>query len=128
TTFLLLLFVTSLSVNVLLRARWVEGERLTFLLVVLPLEMMRGGGEGPFWRSRLMWLGFWLAGALESVNFLNYMYPSLPYIQIKALRIDQQFTDPPWNGMGSLFVAFYPLMIGIVYLLPLDVSLSGWFF
>jgi hypothetical protein len=128
TAFLLLLFVTSLSVNALLRRRWVEGERLTFPLVVLPLEMTRAGGEGPFWRSRLMWMGFLLAGGLESIDFLNYMYPSLPYIQIKAYHIEHYFPDRPWNGIESLVVAFYPLMIGIVYLLPLDVSLSCWFF
>jgi hypothetical protein len=128
TTFLLLLFVTSLSVNALLRRRWVEGERLTFPLVVLPLEMTRGGGEGAFWRNRWMWLGFLLAGGLESVDFLNYMYPSFPYIQIKAYHIEQYLTERPWNGIDTLVVAFYPLMIGIVYLLPLDVSLSCWFF
>src|SRR5207249_2489477 len=122
------LFVTSLSVNALLRRRWVEGERLTFPLVVLPLEMTRGGGEAAFWCSRRMWSGFWLAGGLESVDFVHYMYPSFPYIQIKAYHIEQYFTERPWNGIDTLVVAFYPLMIGIVYLLPLDVSLSCWLF
>src|SRR5262249_9579722 len=128
TAFLLLLFVTSLSVNALLRRRWVEGERLTFPLVVLPLAMTRGGGEAAFWRNRRMWLGFLLAGGLESVDFLNYMHPSFPYIQIKAYHIEQYFTDRPWNGIDTFLVAFCPLMIGIVYLLSLEVSFSCWFF
>src|SRR5262249_58097350 len=89
TTFLLLLFVTSLSVNALLRRRWVEGERLTFPLVVLPLEMTRGGGETAFWRNRRMWLGFLLAGGLEAVDFFDYIYPPLPSIQIHPRHTPQ---------------------------------------
>lgn len=128
TLFLLLLFITTLSINALLRRRWIEGERLTFPLVYLPLEMTREGGASGFWRDRRMWAGFLLAGGLESVNFINYLYPSFPYFQIKAYRLEQNFTAPPWNGIGALVVAFYPLMIGIVYLLSLDVSFSCWFF
>jgi hypothetical protein len=56
------------------------------------------------------------------------MYPAFPYIQIKAYHIEQYLTDRPWNGIDTLVVAFYPLMIGIVYLLSLDVSFSCWFF
>lgn len=128
TALVLLLFVTMLCVNALLRRRWIEGERLTFPLVLLPLEMTRGGGEPAFWRDRRMWTGFLLAGALESVDYLNYLYPAFPYLQIKAYRLDTLLPDRPWSGIGTLAVAFYPFMIGIAFLLSLDVSFSCWFF
>ncbi len=35
---------------------------------------------------------------------------------------------PPWNAIGYTTMAFYPLVIGLTYLLSLDVSFSCWFF
>jgi hypothetical protein len=117
-----------LCINTILRRPWLEGERLTFPLVYLPLEMCRGGGEPAFWKNRLMWAGFWIAGGLESVNSLNYLYPSIPSLWLKAAPIDQYFVERPWSGIGSFALAFYPFMIGVAFLLSLDVSFSCWFF
>jgi hypothetical protein len=128
TTLVFLLYLVMLSINVLLRRRWVEGERLTFPLVFLPLEMTREDAGASFWRDRRMWAGFLIAGLLESVDYLNYLYPAFPYLQLKALRIDSLLIDRPWSGAGTVAVAFYPFMIGIAFLLSLDVSFSCWFF
>lgn len=126
--FLLLLFWTMLCINALIRRQWVDGERLTFPLVHLPLEMVREDAAEPFWKNRLMWAGLLLAGGLESLNSLNYLYPSVPAVWLKAGRVEHLITTPPWNGMGLIAIAFYPFMIGVVYLLTLDVSFSCWFF
>lgn len=124
-----------LCVNVVLRRPWVEGERLAFPLVALPLQMVAGdagvgpgGRRTPFWRSKAMWAGFALAGALESINSLNWIYPAVPSLPIKPTRLETLFVERPWNGMGMLAVAFYPFMIGVAFLLSLDVSFSCWFF
>jgi hypothetical protein len=37
-------------------------------------------------------------------------------------------TNAPWNAIGYTTVSFYPLVIGLTYLLSLDVSFSCWFF
>jgi hypothetical protein len=130
--FLLLIAWTMLCINALIRRPWMDGERLTFPLVQLPLEMVRGDGAAPggtsFWKNPLMWAGFLLAGSVESVNSLNYLYPALPFLPVKATRFETVLTGPPWNGMGMLAVAFYPFAIGIAFLLTLDVSFSCWFF
>ncbi len=128
TVVLLLLAWTMLCLNALLRRQWVDGERLAFPLVQLPLEMVREGGASPFWRNPLMWAGFLLAGGAESINSINYLSPSFPAIPIKPIRLEANFTAFPWNGLGMFAVAFYPFMIGIAYLLTLDVSFSCWFF
>src|SRR5947209_17254143 len=107
TVLVFLLYLAMLCLNVLLRRRWVEGERLTFPLVFLPLEMTREGAEASFWRDRRMWAGFLIAGLLESVDYLNYLYPAFPYLQIKAFRIDPLLTDRPWSGAGRLARALY---------------------
>jgi hypothetical protein len=108
--------------------QWVVREKLTFPLVQLPLEMSAESAGGAFWRNRLMWIGFAAAGILESVDFVNYLYPSFPTVWLKARPMNQYFTAPPWTGMRPFSIAFYPFMIGIGWLLTLESSLSCWLF
>lgn len=124
-------FFTLLCATSLMRRSWVEEERLTFPLVLLPLEMTERGGNNPFWTNPLMWTGFVVAGVLESFNFINFLYPAFPTIPLKpsmgANNIAAFLTVRPWNAIGHLWIAFYPFAIGIAYLLALDVSFSCWF-
>jgi len=47
---------------------------------------------------------------------------------VRNQDLQPYFTDPPWNAIGYTPVSFYPFVIGIAYLLSLDVVFSGWFF
>jgi hypothetical protein len=133
TFFIFAIFWTLLCGMTLFRRQWVEEERLTFPLVLLPLEMAGMGEEGrtPFWKNRWMWSGFLVAGVLESMNFLNFLMPAVPEVALKpgmgSNELHTVFTSRPWNAMGRLSMAFYPFAIGIGYLLALDVSFSCWF-
>jgi hypothetical protein len=130
TGFIFVLFWTPLCISALMRRRWVEEERLTFPLAYLPLAMTERDPNTPFWRTRLMWAGFLAAGLLESVNFLSYLFPSIPSLPIKPIgpnQLDLFLTQRPWNAAGMFRLAFYPFAIGIGYLLSLDVSFSCWF-
>lgn len=131
TAFIFSIFWTLLCATTLVRRQWIEEERLTFPLVLLPLEMTEKGGATPFWKNRLMWGGFLIAGLLESMNFLNFLYPSIPQVALKpgmgVNELGGLFTSRPWNTMGRLTLSFYPFAIGIAYLLSLDVSFSCWF-
>ena len=126
--FIFAIFWTLLCVMTLLRRQWVEEERLAFPLTPLPLEMTQE--HGPFWRSRAMWIGFTVAGLLESVNYIAFLYPSFPSLPLKPIgpnRIDTLFTHFPLNQAGMVALAFYPFVIGIAYVLSLDISFSCWF-
>ena len=135
--FIVAIFWVLFCATALLRKSWVEEERLTFPLVLLPLEMTDTAfGEGddgrvPFWKNRWMWAGFVIAGLLESGNFINFLYPAFPSLPIKPSmgpnHLEQFLTSRPWNAVGTLTLAFYPAVIGIGYLLSLDVSFSCWF-
>jgi hypothetical protein len=131
TAFFFAIFWTLLCATTLMRRSWIEEERLTFPLVLLPLEMTESGGDSPFWKNRLMWAGFLIAGLLESFYFLNFLFPAIPSIPIKpgmgVNEVGALFTTRPMNAMGRLTLAFYPFAIGIGYLLALDVSFSCWF-
>ena len=129
--FLCGIYWVTLCLTALVRRSWVDEEKLTFPLVSLPLEMAAAGAGGtPFFRSRLMWGGFALAGILESVDYLNFFYPAIPYIPIKPTtwHLQDQIVGAPWNSIGMFTLAFYPFAIGIAFLLSREVSFSCWFF
>ncbi|MBM3241037.1 hypothetical protein FJZ31_32540 [Candidatus Poribacteria bacterium] len=137
--FTLALIFVMLCINALLRRQWVEQERLTYPIIQLPLELtelnpplssprMRGERGGGFFRHQLMWMGFALAAGISVINGLSYFYPTIPQIPVKRRSIDYLFTDKPWNMMGSTTISFYPFVIGIGFLIPLDLLFSAWFF
>jgi len=117
-----------LCTNVLIRKQWADRERLTFPIIQMPLEMTKDGGQSGFFSNKLMWLGFAIPVMLESMNSLNYFYPSVPYIQIRIYNLGQFIQNRPWNGVGWLPISFYPFAIGLMYFLPADLSFSCWFF
>jgi len=124
--FTLGLIFVMLCINSLLRRQWAEQERLTYPIIQLPLELTeRTGG---FFRNRLMWIGFGIAAGISVINGLSYFFPTIPQIPVKRQRITHLFTDKPWNMMGSVTLSFYPFVIGIGFLIPLDLLFSAWFF
>jgi len=121
----LLLFVAN-CVNVLVRRQWADQERLTFPLIWLPLAMV---DEGPgFFGSGLMWMGFAVAGGLNLWNGAAFLLPSLPSIPLGITDFKPLLTMKPWVGIDWLPVTFYPMVVGLGYLLPLDLLFSCWFF
>ena len=123
--FVLLLTFVMLCLNVLVRKQWTEREKLTFPLVQLPMAVT---GSGGYFRNRVMWMGFAIPFAIQTLNNLNYFYPSLPSMHLKLQDWGPMFVNPPWNGIGWLPVGFFPFAIGIAFFLPLDLSFSCWFF
>jgi hypothetical protein len=132
--FVLVLLVSTFCLSALLRRRWVEHERLTFPIVVLPLALIREDSRRALLRSRVFWLGFGAAFALENLAAAGFLIPNVPFVPLKpsdpAFKLGGSglFTAPPWNAVGELDLGFYPLVIGLTYFLPLDVSCSCWFF
>lgn len=124
--FCAVLLFTMLCLNSILRKQWVESERLTFPIVTLPLEMTTDSGA--FFRNKHMWLGFGIAGSLTLLAGLNYLFPAIPYLRIVRWDVGHYITDPPWNAIGGISVAFYFWAIGIAFLMPLELSVSCWLF
>jgi len=134
TVFLMVLVLAFYCINSLLRRQWVESERLQFPIAQIPIELTEGGGvKTPLWKNKLFWIAFGFASVVESLAALHYsINPLIPYMPIKAnepmFNIGQNITTPPWNGIGSLYLSAYPLVIGLTYLLARDVSFSCWAF
>jgi len=124
--FLAAMLFSMLCINTIVRKQWMDRERLTFPIAQLPLEMTRPGNR--FFHNRLMWMGFFLAAGLESLNSINFLYPSFPKVQLTSFDLAQFFTVAPYNSVGYFPTTFYPLAIGLGFVLSTDVSFSCWFF
>jgi len=126
TGFFTLLLVLMLCLNVVWRRQWSERERLAFPLVELPLQMTDPGGA--LFRSRAMWIGFALAGGIDLLNTVAMSYPALPRFPAREFNLQHYLVDRPWSAAGSLPLQLLPFVIGIGYLLPVDLLFSAWFF
>lgn len=126
--FTLVLVFVMLCLASLLRRQWTDHERLTYPLVALPLAMTRDGGELLFARSRLFWTAALLTLAIESLNSLSYLYPAVPSLPVKPVELHSYATERPWSAIGYFCVAFYPLVLGIGYLISLEILFSYAFF
>lgn len=119
---------TLLCLNVVMRKRWTEAERLSYPIIQIPLAMT--DPRFPFWRSAPLWIGFGLAGGVDLLNGIAYLYPSVPSLPYYGAAMDLKpyLVDHPWNAIDYLRADFYPFMLGIAYFLPMDIIFSTWFF
>lgn len=124
--FISVLIFTMLCLCSVLRKQWTEREKLSYPMIRLPLEMT--ADRFAFFRGKLMWIGFGIAAFISLVNGLSYFIPTIPQIPVKRRTISHLFTERPWNQMGGLRLSFYPFVIGISFLIPLDLLLSCWSF
>ena len=120
-----LLMVIFLCLTTIIRRQWVENERLAYPIIQIPYEITaRSGGV---FGKRLSVAGFAIPVVIGSINGLHGVIPNLPQI-ITDYDLNVYFTQKPWNALGSLPVRFNALMIGIAFLLPLDLLFSCVFF
>jgi hypothetical protein len=127
--FIAVLVCTMICLSVILRAQWADRERLAFPIIQLPLAVTEPAS--PLWRNSLLWIGFALAASIDILNGLHCLYPVIPYLQIAptsgnpgANDIARFLPDLPWRAIGWLPATFYPAVVGISFLVPLDILLS----
>jgi hypothetical protein len=133
TAFITVLIFVTICLSVIVRSQWAERERLSFPIIQLPLAITNT--DTALWRSPLLWIGFAFAGSIDLVNGLHYLFPALPYLSI-APTLDsygsndlmRYITDMPWAAIGWLPVTFYPAVIGLAFLVPLDLLFASVFF
>ena len=120
--FLFTLLFVMVCITVIVRRPWTEDEKLAYPIIQLPARMTSEG----FFTNRLMWIAFGLTVALDVVNGLHHVFPAIPSIYEKAYRF--RFTEKPFSAMGWLRLGIYPFVLGIGFLIPLDLLFSTWFF
>ena len=96
-----------ICIDVFLRRQWVENERLSYPIVQLPLEMTRL--DGRLFKSKMMWLGFAIAGGINLINGVHVLFPELPEIPVRHAEIGQYFT-PKTVEFHRLDTHLYPFL------------------
>ncbi len=128
---LVLLLVVFACLSVIFRKQWTDRERLPFPLVRLPLAIVSGPGSGKlvndFFRDRLMWIGFFLSAGVYGFNELSKFYPTIPPIPLR-FPLYAQFSERPYDMMHFSNIELDLAVVGITYILPIQVAFSLWFF
>jgi hypothetical protein len=127
----LCIYTGSFSLMSLVRRDWIEGQRLAFPLAQIPLETVghQGTPGTPLLHQPMFWLGFGIAFGYGMLGLLNRYLPAVPYFQM-SWPIGRTFNENemPLGVLNRIeFNLSWP-SIGIMCLLPVEVSLSLWFF
>ena len=79
-------YLATISSMVMIRRQWVEKERLIYPIMQLSLDMVRpdpgGSVFGPFFRSKIMWLGFSVPVIVGTIIGLHAYFPFVPTIDM----------------------------------------------
>jgi len=127
--FLLPFLVANVCLCALFERVWVQNERLAFPLVALPLEALRPASTDAEGRPMRRMIAFGMAVPLLLHGFgVAHAYlpdiPCVPFFNDVSTFVN----DPPWTSLRPLYVNLYPLLIGLTFLAPTDVTFSVWFF
>ena len=120
--FLFVLLFVMVCITLIVRKPWTEDEKLAYPIIQLPARMTSEG----FFTNRLMWIAFGLMVAFDTINGLHHIFPAIPSVFEKEYRF--RFTEKPFSAMGWLRLGIYPFVLGIGFLIPLDLLFSSWFF
>ena len=120
--FLFTMLFVMVCITVIVRRPWTEDEKLAYPIIQLPARMTSEG----FFTNRLMWIAFGLVATFDIINGLHHVFPAIPSVYEKAYRF--RFTEKPFSAMGWLRLGIYPFVLGIGFLIPLDLLFSSWFF
>jgi hypothetical protein len=132
--FMFVFYFTLYCLSTIIRRQWTERERFSFPLIQVPLGVVSdppsGSAINTFFKNRLLLLGASIPVLVHLVNGLHSHFPSVPQIPL-VYRIYQAFTDKPFYVLGwgqRLQIMIFFSVIGIAYLLTLEISLSLWVF
>ncbi|MCJ7752770.1 MAG: hypothetical protein MUQ65_17065, partial [Armatimonadetes bacterium] len=128
-SFMLALFVATLSLVLLLQRQWITHERLSFPLAQVPLELVREeGGRGLLPATWVFWIGFLLSLSLTSLSRLSAIFPAVPNIPLEGVTLIPWQRVGPLAGLGAWELWLLPWMVAVAYLIPKELSFSCWFF
>jgi len=128
--FFVAFWFTATCIFVLFRAQWSERERLTYPLVSIPVSLIEErptAGEVPLLRNRMMWLGFGVVLVFHVMNVLHIVNPSVA-APGPTYALGQFFTERPLDALSGISIWHRPELVGLGYLVPLDILFSVWFF
>ena len=127
------LFIGFLGLNVLMRKQWVENERFTFPLTILPKSLLTTrAGRLEIFRSRILWTGFAITLPLVLLKGINFYNPSVP-APVWNTQFATFVTSPVMKaylenvGIGTgIGIGFSFCVLAIALLIETDILFSLW--
>ena len=126
--FFIAFFAVMMSLNTLLRRRWIQEERLAFPLVQVPLAITET--TGAVFRSRLFWVGCGVAFLVGTLNGLHTIFPAVPDFLPDFTALNDAL-GRRWSCFQKNEGTFFPphaWAVGVGVIMPLEISFSYWFF
>lgn len=121
-----LMVALSLGLAALFRKQWVTNERLSFPLAQIPLQLVADNqGARPLTRQPLFWAGCLTVIIFHAWSTAHAFLPSIPDAPDRT-DLTNSFATPPWNAIGFGMIVVYFSLIGVIFLLPTDVSFTLW--
>jgi hypothetical protein len=121
-----LVVALSLGLCALFRRQWVQREKLAFPLAQLPLQIVaEAEGRQPLLRNKLFWAGCLTVILSHTASTLHYFAPSFPDA-LNRFDLTAWQQTPPWDALGLPTLEIFFAVIGAIFLLPADVSLTLW--
>jgi len=123
------IFLCLLGTLCFFRKRWVDGDRLQFPILYLPTELLPGRGHHglSLLRHPLFYLGVGLAFLFNLSNVLKAFNPALPALGT-VTDLNPLFTEAPLNALRPIAWNHMPQVVGLGYLVNLEVLFSTWLF
>lgn len=124
------LFVADLSIMTLAQRRWIEEEKLSFPLLIIPMAVTSTNWSlfGPPASRRLLFgLGIGAAVVFNGLNIAHVLFPGLPSPNF-YFSFQDFFPNRPYTPFGAINIFYLLEVIGIGYFVPTEISLSIWFF
>ncbi|MCX7598610.1 MAG: hypothetical protein N2512_07040 [Armatimonadetes bacterium] len=124
--FVVALTTVMLCLNVLIRRRWMDQERLNYPIALMPYDLT--DPSGGIFRSRGLWAGFAVAALYDTINGFHSIWPIIPTVNLQNFRVDVHLRSAPWDAIGYTPLALFPFIVGLGYLLPQELLVSFWVF
>ena len=127
--FFLLFLIANISLCALFERIWIREERLSFPLVNLPLELLQLHSEpqnAKGFRAALL-IGVAIPLFLHGFGAAHAYQPAIPCVSFFN-DVSDFASNPPWSAIRPLYLNLYPILIGLAFLAPTEISLSVWFF
>ena len=131
--FTLAMMAAMMCLGALLRKDWIERQRLTFPLIEIPMALVNGESRPRLSKSSFRFSSFWLGFVPTSIVilliWLNGLFPAVP-APSRDYPIGQNFAGLglPWSTLSEMRVRIAPATIGVMALVPGEVSFSVWAF
>jgi len=125
------MFVAYFCLASVIRRQWVDNEKLSFPLTVLPVELAEHSRwSRSVFADPVMWIGFALPTIVFALNGIHGIRPSMPEIpvQYRLNRLVFNAMGRPWRDLGHTTAYTSMAAVGFGYFLPSQVLFSLWAF